>query len=53
VAHVQPGDYSMLTVHFAVGTAGFSELISKPGLYAIVTVHRNSSRFLSLKFLHR
>ena len=53
VAHVQPADFSMLTVHFPVGTAGFSELISKPGLYAIVTVDRDSSRFSTVKFLHR
>lgn len=43
----------MLSVHFPVGTAGFSELVSKPGLYAIVVVDRNSSRFLAVKFLHR
>lgn len=53
VAHVQPADFSMLTVHFPVGTAGFSELISRPGLYAIATVDRNSNRFLAVKFLHR
>ena len=53
VAHVQPADFSMLTVHFPVGTAGFSELISRPGLYAIAVIDRNSSRFLSVKFLHR
>jgi hypothetical protein len=52
VAHVQPADYSMLTVHFPVGTGGFSELISKPGLYAIAVIDRNTSRFLSVKFLH-
>jgi hypothetical protein len=53
VAHVQPADFSMLTVHFPVGVAGFSELISRPGLYAIATVDRNSNRFLAVKFLHR
>ena len=53
VAHVQPGDFQMLTVHFPVGTAGFSELISKPGLVAIAVVDRNSAQFLSVKFLHR
>jgi hypothetical protein len=52
VAYVHPADFSLLTVHFPVGTAGFSELISRPGLYAIVTVDRNTSRFLSVKFLH-
>lgn len=29
VAHVQPADFSMLSVHFPVGTAGFAELISR------------------------
>ena len=53
VAHVQPADFSMLSVHFPVGTAGFSELSSKPGLYAIATVDRNLNRFLAVKFLHR
>jgi hypothetical protein len=42
----------MLTVHFPVGTAGFSELISK-AVVAIVVIDRNSGRFLSVKFLHR
>jgi hypothetical protein len=52
VAHVQPADFQMLTVHFPVGTAGFSELISK-AVVAIVVIDRNSGRFLSVKFLHR
>jgi hypothetical protein len=42
----------MLQVTFPVGTAGYSELISRPGLYAIVTVDRSSGRFLTVKFLH-
>jgi hypothetical protein len=53
VAHVQPADFAMLQVTFPVGTAGYSELISRPGLYAIATVDRNSNRFLAVKFLHR
>jgi hypothetical protein len=52
VAHVQPADFAMLQVTFPVGTAGYSELISRPGLYAIVTVDRSSGRFLTVKFLH-
>jgi hypothetical protein len=51
--HVQPADFAMLQVTFPVGTAGYSELISRPGLYAIATVDRNSNRFLAVKFLHR
>src|SRR5215212_4935470 len=46
VAHVQPFDFSMLMVHFPVDTAGFSELISQPGLYAIAVIDRSSGRFL-------
>jgi hypothetical protein len=53
VANVQPADFGMLTVHFPVGTGGFSELISRPGLVAIVVVDRNSGRFTNLRFLHR
>jgi hypothetical protein len=51
--HVQPADFSMLQVTFPVGIAGYSELISRPGLYAIATVDRNTGRFTSLRFLHR
>jgi hypothetical protein len=53
VAHMEPADFSMLTVHFRVGVAGLAELISKPGLYGIVVVDRNAGRFLSVKFLNR
>ena len=52
VAHVQPSDFQMLQVTFPTGTP-FGELISKPGLYAIAVIDRNSARFLSVKFLHR
>ena len=53
VAHVNPADFSMLTVHFPVGTAGFAELVNKPGLYAIAVVDRNSGRFTGVRFLNR
>jgi hypothetical protein len=53
VVPVLPADFLMLQVTFPVGTAGFSELISKPGLYAIATVDRNSGRFIGVKFLNR
>ena len=53
VVPVLPADFSMLQVTFPVGTAGFSELISKPGLYAIATVDRSSGRFIGVKFLNR
>jgi hypothetical protein len=50
--HVQPADFSMLTATFPVGTAGFSELISKP-VYALVTIDRNKGRFTRVSFRHR
>jgi hypothetical protein len=53
VAHVEPADFQTLQVSFAPGVAAYAELISRPGLYAIVTVDRNSNRFLAVKFLHR
>jgi hypothetical protein len=52
VAHLQPADFLMLSVHFPVGTAGISELISRPGLAAIATIDRNSGRFVGVKFLN-
>jgi hypothetical protein len=53
VVHMQPADFQMLSAHFPVGTAGYSELISKPGLYALVSLERNSGRFTRVSFLHR
>jgi hypothetical protein len=53
VVHMQPADLQMLSAHFPVGTAGYSELISKPGLYALVSLERNSGRFTRVSFLHR
>lgn len=53
VAHVEPAHFSTLTVHFPVGVAGYAELISRPGLRAICTVDRNTSRFTNVSFRHR
>lgn len=53
VAHVQPGGFQTLVVNFPPGATAYSELISKPGLVAIVTVDRNTSRFTGVKFLNR
>jgi hypothetical protein len=53
VAIVHPGDFQTLTVSFAPGVTAYTELISRPGLVAIVTVDRNTSRFTGVKFLHR
>jgi hypothetical protein len=53
VAHVLPGDLQTLTVHFPAGVTAYTELISRPGLYAIATLDRSTRRFRSLKFLNR
>jgi hypothetical protein len=51
VVHMQPADFQMLTATFPVGTAGFSDLVSKP-VYALVTIDRNKGRFTRVSFLH-
>lgn len=53
VAIVHPGDFQTLVVNFPPGVTAYTELISRPGLVAIVTVDRNTSQFLGVKFLHR
>jgi hypothetical protein len=52
VAHVEPADFQTLRVSFAPGVAAYAELISRPGLVAIATIDRNTSRFLGVRFLH-
>jgi hypothetical protein len=52
VVHGQPGEAGTLMFHFPVGTPGFAELISKPGVIAIVTVDRSTQRFLTCRFLN-
>jgi hypothetical protein len=53
VAHGQPGEGGTLTFHFPPGTAGFAELVAKPGARAIATVDRSSRWFLNCRFLNR
>jgi hypothetical protein len=53
VAHGQPGEGGTLQFTFPPKTPGFAELISKPGVVAILTVDRGSHRFLSCRFLSR
>jgi hypothetical protein len=53
VVHGQPGEAATLKFHFPPGTRGFAELVSRPGVIAIVTIDRGSQRFLSCRFLHR
>src|SRR4029453_4157586 len=38
VAHGVPGDYGTLLFHFPAGVTAYAELVSKPGLTAIVTL---------------
>jgi hypothetical protein len=53
VVHGLPAEGGVMSFHFPPGTAGYSELISKPGLVAIVTVDRGAHRFLTCRFLNR
>ena len=53
VVHGLPGEGGVLSFHFPPGTAGYSELIGKPGLVAIVTVDRGTHHILGVKFLNR
>ena len=51
--HVNPGDFQTLTAHFPPSVTAYSELISKPGLVAFVSVDRSTSRFMGVTFKHR
>ena len=53
VVHGQPGEGGTLQFTFPPGTAGYSKLISKPGVVAVVTVDRGTHRFLTCRFLNR
>jgi hypothetical protein len=53
VAYTMPGDYRMLLVRFPSGVSAFVELISRPGLVALVSVDRSTGRFIGVKFLNR
>ena len=53
VVHGLPVVGGQLAFHFPAGTAGYTELISKPGVVAIAVLDRGTHRFLSVKFLHR
>jgi hypothetical protein len=53
VARVTAGEGQQLKVFFQSGNAAYSQLIGKPGLYAIVTADRAARYFLRVLFLHR
>jgi hypothetical protein len=53
VVHGQPADGGTLRFTFPPGTPGFAQLISKPGVVAVVTVDRGTHQFLTCRFLNR
>jgi hypothetical protein len=53
VVHGLPAEGGQLSFHFPVGTRGFADLVSRPGVIAIATVDRGTQRFLSCRFLNR
>lgn len=53
IAIVHPGDFQSLVVSFPPGVAAYAELVSRPGLVAVATIDRNTSRFLSVQFRNR
>ena len=53
VAHVVPGPYLSLEVHFPSGVEAFQNLIGKPGLFAYVSVDKSTGRFTAVRFGNR
>jgi hypothetical protein len=53
VIHGIPVEGGQLSFTWPVGSAGFGELVGRPGLYAIATVDISSHYFSTVKFLHR
>ncbi|HEY6810417.1 MAG TPA: hypothetical protein VIZ70_04760 [Propionibacteriaceae bacterium] len=54
--HAAPGPNLTLVFAFMVGTPSakvYAELVSKPGLYAIVTADKSTRYFMAVKFLNR
>jgi hypothetical protein len=55
-AHAAPGPNLTLLFPFAVGTVAakvYAELVSRPGLYAIITADKSARYFLGVTFKHR
>ena len=50
VVHGQPVDGGMLSFHFPPGAAGYTALIAKPGVRAIIVMDASSRRILSVTF---
>jgi hypothetical protein len=51
LVHGLPVDGAQLAFSFPVGTPGFAELVSKPGVTAVVTLDRSRLEFLRCRFL--
>jgi hypothetical protein len=52
VVHGQPADGGTLSFHFPPGTPGYTELVGKPGLWAVVTMDTATRRILAVRFLN-
>ena len=52
IAHGLPGDRLTLLFHFPPGVDAYRELVSQPGLRALVTVDKSTGRFMRVKFIH-
>ena len=54
LAYAVPGDLQTLRFHFPLdGRTAYTELTAEPGLYAIVTIDRSTSRFMNCRFIIR
>jgi hypothetical protein len=51
--HGQPVEGGALSFHFPPGTAGYAELVARPGLYAIVTMDSGTRYITNVRFLNR
>ena len=52
IAHGLPGDSLDLEFHFPVGKEAYRELVSQPGLRALVTIDKSRGWFMGVRFLH-
>lgn len=52
LAYAVPGDLQTMKFHFEPGKTVYAQLIAKP-VAAIVTIDRGTSRFRTVRFLHR
>jgi hypothetical protein len=50
IAHGLPGDNLTLLFHFPVGKTEYRDLVSQPGLRALVTVDKSRGVFLGVRF---